>query len=410
MQYRSILLPLCAAACLPAMAQDSTNFFGTLDVSLSHYRVSSRDTTRTVQQQPLSKSLTGMFSNSSAPSRIGWRGQERISDTLSVGFWLEAGLANMGTGAGFGSNGSLNFNRRSTLSLHSKTWGELRLGRDNTVSYWNDALFSPFGTLGAGSNLISAVGSNLQQVRGPGSATAANDNYMRTNRAIGYLLPSNAAGWYGQVQYAKQFNEAGVSPAKGRYTGLRLGKKTGAFDIAVVAAESIAAKGALMLDSAGAATGALYNEKIKTLSIGAAYQWGSTRLSTELSQVTDQRDIYGNGFGGASTKDRYRGILLGLQSAVGANGVLKMAYSQVQLSAANDQNAKVQRLAVGYEYALSKRTALYATAAKTLISNGQHSLAIMAVRPASSLPYPATASGATPRSSMGYDFGIRHNF
>lgn len=409
MHYRSILLPLCAAACLPAMAQDSANFFGALDVSLSHYRVSSRDTTGAAQQQPLSKSLTGMFSNSSAPSRIGWRGQERISDTLSVGFWLEAGLANMGTGAGFGSNGSLNFNRRSTLSLHSKTWGELRLGRDNTVSYWNDALFSPFGTLGAGSNLVSAVGSNLQQVRGPGSATAANDNYMRTNRAIAYLLPSNAAGWYGQVQYAKQLNDAGVSSAKGRYTGLRLGKKTGAFDIAAVAAQSIAAKGAPERDGAGAATGVLYSEKIQTLSIGAAYQWGKTRFSTELSQVTDKRDIYGNGLS-ASTKDRYRGILLGLQSAMGANGVLKLAYSQVQLSAANDQNAKVQRLAVGYEYALSKRTALYATAAKTLISNGQHSLAIMAVRPTSSLPYPATASGAAPRSSMGYDFGIRHNF
>jgi predicted porin len=34
-------------------------------------------------------------------------------------------------------------------------FGEVRLGRDYTPTFWNDTVFDPFGTNGVGTNLIS---------------------------------------------------------------------------------------------------------------------------------------------------------------------------------------------------------------------------------------------------------------
>ena len=45
----------------------------------------------------------------------------------------------------------LTFNRRSTVSL-AGGWGELRLGRDYTPTFWNLTIFDAFGTNGLGSS------------------------------------------------------------------------------------------------------------------------------------------------------------------------------------------------------------------------------------------------------------------
>jgi predicted porin len=81
---------------------------------------------------------------------------------MAASFWLEAGVnndngsgqntvQNSGTGASAfsGSGGGLTFNRRSTVSL-SGGWGEVRIGRDYTPSFWNLTVFDPFGTNGSG--------------------------------------------------------------------------------------------------------------------------------------------------------------------------------------------------------------------------------------------------------------------
>jgi len=63
---------------------------------------------------------------------------------------------------------------------------------------------------------------------------------------------------------------------------------------------------------------------------------------------------------------------------------------------------KANKLALGYVHNLSKRTALYATIARVSNKNGA----------ALTVGGPAFISNSvfTPKSSTGYDFGIRHAF
>ena len=121
-------------------------------------------------------------------------------------------------------------------------------------------------------------------------------------------------------------------------------------------------------------------------------------------------------------EDKYKGGLVGLSIPVGA-GLIKTAYSSVKFDnglafAATpfspSRDASVKKFAIGYEYNLSKRTALYATVAFTKNENGA---AISPVNVASSDVSPGysnTANSSAPgyRADMakGYDFGIRHSF
>lgn len=135
-------------------------------------------------------------------SRLGFRGAEDLGGALAASFWLEAGLAN-DTGIA-GSAGTL-FNRRSTVSV-SGVLGEIRLGRDDVPTYWNDLVFDPFGNGGVGNTLFGSVGASLAIARGASSASNPGGSYARTSNSIGYFLPANLGGFYGQVIYGLHEN------------------------------------------------------------------------------------------------------------------------------------------------------------------------------------------------------------
>jgi predicted porin len=80
---------------------------------------------------------------------------------LAASFWLEAPITNDD-----GQQGISTFARRSTVSL-SGGFGEVRLGRDYSPSFWNDSVFDPFGVIGVGTNLIHTAfnGSTLCGIR-----------------------------------------------------------------------------------------------------------------------------------------------------------------------------------------------------------------------------------------------------
>jgi predicted porin len=123
-----------------ASAQSSVTLFGVLDAGVSYYTSTStfyNNTAHFVAPLPdVTRSQTVLSSSNTSPSRLGFRGTEDLGGGLTASFWLEAGLVN-DTGAGSGPGGSFVFNRRSTVSL-SGIFGEARLGRDFTPTYWND--------------------------------------------------------------------------------------------------------------------------------------------------------------------------------------------------------------------------------------------------------------------------------
>jgi len=413
----------CATA---ATAQSSVTLFGVVDVGVSYYSATSEfynNTASPVVPLPsVTRSLTALSNSGISNSRLGFRGTEDLGGGLAAGFWLEAGPT-----PDSGATAIASFARRSTVSL-SAPLGEIRLGRDFTPTFWNDSVFSPFSTIGVGANVVSSVGTNLQVVRGPGSPVAASDNYLRTSNSIGYFLPPNLGGIYGQLQYAlhenaSQSNLPGSPSRKGRYFGGRLGYAAGPLDVALAYGESTAAD-TTGVNAVGLPTGVNFDERIETINLGASYDFGFMKLFGEVSQVRDKAlstaPVPLLGSVTSSDTDKYKGGLLGVTVPVGP-GLIKAAYSHVKFD--NDRgplatpltpqrDASVDKLAIGYEYNFSKRTALYATAARIRIKDGQNNPAIMGVVTGGGayVSTGAGTSGLAPRSSTGYDFGIRHAF
>ena len=106
-----------------------------------------------------------------------------------------------------------------------------------------------------------------------------------------------------------------------------------------------------------------------------------------------------------------KGWLLGATVPVGP-GLIRVAYSAVKYDFnlpttpfVTTDDPKANKFAIGYVHNLSKRTALYATVARLRNKNG-------AGLSLGGPSFVTSFSGAAyaPKTSTGYDFGIRHAF
>src|SRR5664279_4579735 len=188
MKKSLLALAVLGAFAGAASAQSSVTLYGTVDLSAKYVKNDGSD-------KRLSLSQDGINS-----SQLGFRGIEDLGGGLKAGFTLLGGV-----NADTGTANSKFWNRRSTLSLYSNM-GELRLGRDYTPTFWNETIYDAFGTNGLGSSL------NVAQAY----------NGTRQDNSIGYFLPSNLGGWYGQAMAGA--GEGGTTQDKpGRYLGGRRG-------------------------------------------------------------------------------------------------------------------------------------------------------------------------------------------
>jgi predicted porin len=338
---KKTLIALAAiAASSAALAQSSVTLFGILDVNV-----------RNVSQG--GQNLTSMSTDGTASSRIGFRGVEDLGGGMSAGFWLEGALA-----PDTGNATGLTFQRRSTVSLMGG-FGEVRLGRDYTPTFWNHTVYDPFGTNGVGSSLntFTAIGS--------GSGTN-----VRADNALSYFTP-NVAGFQGQIQYA--FREATTNVAN-RYGGVRVTYTAGPLSAAVATASE---------------GGASALNRFKRTNFGASYDFGVVKPMVQYT--------IGKWEDNAGVDREVKHFLIGATAPLGP-GLIKASY--VRSNYDNFQgNADASQFAVGYEYGLSKRTAVYANYSR--ISNDTGSTFGLAPN-----------AGAVPSggSSRGVEVGVRHSF
>jgi predicted porin len=357
---KTLIAMAVMAAAGAASAQSSVTLFGIVDATLQWSKGSSGD---------VRFAVTNSGYNS---SRLGFRGTEDLGGGMAASFWLEAGVnndngsgqntvQNSGTGAAL-SGGGLTFNRRSTVSL-SGGWGEVRIGRDYTPSFWNLTVFDPFGTNGSGTTATLQSG-------------ATGVNTVRASNSIGYFLPANMGGFYGQVQYAENElpNNTGAAIDNGRYIGGRVGFASGPFNVAFAAGRTE------VPDVAGL-------DNILAMNLGGQWDFGVAKLQGQL--------VWDSNIGGVSDADG-RGFLIGGLVPVGA-GEIRLAYSQYRFDLVGAE-PKVKKLAIGYVHNLSKRTAIYTTLAHLKNSGG----AAQSVN--------GSAVGAVNDSSTAVDLGIRHSF
>ena len=158
------------------------------------------------------------------------------------------------------------------------------------------------------------------------------------------------------------------------------------------------------------------NNKLIETSLGASYDFGPVKVFAEIMQMQFAMGA------GTKTDNKYNGGLLGVTVPLGP-GLIRASYARVkfnndtqvaaQLLGSTNTDASSQKLALGYVHNLSKRTALYATVAKVQIKDGQNNPDVMGVTTGAGLTYLSTGAGVrghAPRSSTGYDFGVRHSF
>jgi predicted porin len=303
----------------------------------------------------------GMQSN-----RLIIRATEDMGGGLRAGFWLEAAIApDTGGGASGGApgatGGGLTWQRRSTLSVMGN-FGEIRLGRDYTPTFWNHTLFDLFNTVGV------AAQTNLHAGANPLASGAG--TFTRANNTIGYFLPSGLGGLYGQVMVAAGEGVA-VTPASGgtanKYMGGRLGYAAGPVNVA--AAWGKTSKEGGMRDD------------LVAWNVGGSYNFG---FMTLLGQYHEYK------YFGQTQKNAYAGASIPFGAST-----IKLTYGK----AGSFRSAT--QIGAGYQYDLSKRTALYSNFAQVDNKTGSN--------------FTASGSGlgvgtATGFKSTGYEFGVRHAF
>jgi predicted porin len=412
---KSLIALAALAATGAAFAQSSVTLFGVVDLAYENVKTNAGR-------------ISGISPSANSSSRLGFRGVEDLGGGMSASFWLEAALA---PNSGIGSSGTtttnqssnitaggLTFNRRSTVSL-SGPFGELRVGRDYTPTFWNYTIYDPFGTNSVGSTLAAYTG---------GANT-----FVRASNSIGYFLPGNLGGFYGQAMYAfgnRANNETQTPVAglpavagygtgavstknNGRYWGVRLGYGQGPLNTAISYGRTTYAAGTVSSSLSGLVPVSVYTPtgaggaapvaafgNYTDLSWGGSYTFGSIKAMAQISrQKYDNAGAFGN-------DAKVTGWGLGADWGVGAGDVL-VSYSRVKLDANLGTDPTASKWALGYVHNLSKRTAVYAYYAHVSNKDGAQ---MTAGSFSSGALSPVVGTANVNGSSNGIDIGLRHAF
>lgn len=314
-------------------------------------------------------SLTTALSGSNSTSRLVFTAREDLGNGLAAGMHLEHGFQ-VDSGNPAASNKF--FDRRSTLSLLSKAWGELRLGRDFVPSYTAWSRHDPFAYVGAARSANFVSSTPVGPIRSA-FGTSANTT-VRSDNVVQWVLPATAAGFDAILMWAPR--EGGTATdGLAEVSGARVGYTAKQWQ---VTAASTRSRNNLTVDGS-------FTDNV----LGVGFTAAGTRFTTVWREFK-------------YSKSSQSLVMLAAQRNVGPHEI-KASWIKANLkgsvgTTSVDANDATQ-LGIGYVYSLSKRTALYGTAAQ--ISNeGQARFAISDGRAG------LVAAG----TSRGYELGIRHRF
>ena len=385
---KALLASLLMATIGFASAQSSVSLYGVLDQS--YYGLSNSTGANTQLQN-------GINSSGASTSRFGLQGSEDLGGGLKAGFNLESQLTlssgavgSSNTGAAQTTTGTSEvFNRASNVSLSSKQFGDVTIGRLTTPI--NGAIASVdalginslgltnyfvYGSALYGSNLVTglAAGSNIG---GASSASAIPDLFAS---GIGYKTPA----------YHGVTGSIFTSPGSGNTTS----NNAGAIREALV---NFNGEGALKGLNVQAATGTVANSlgavSLTRTLLGVNYTWDKYKVS--VSQVNLR---YDNSQFASIIADDLVITNAGIKYQVTAPLWIGVSYT-VAKDTVNTANSS-STIGIAANYELSKRTSLYALAGTTSNSGAS------AMTPL----YGASATGTAGVDNTAYAVGLRHIF
>jgi predicted porin len=303
MKKSLFILAAASALSTSAMAQTNVQLYGIVDAGITR------------SDNGVLKNTT-LDSGIQSGSRIGFRGNEDLGGGLSAVFMLENGF-NADTG-NLGQGGRL-FGRQAFVGLNSGA-GSIKLGRQyNPIRNVLDAI-DPFnlGLAGNASFVFNVYGD-------------------RADNTINYTTPG-LGGFTGQIAYS--FGEVAGDSRLGRQVGASTGYVMGPV------AAYLTYHRQNLLTSANANNGLL-----ETTLVGGTYDFGLAKA--HLAYARNK----GETAAGAENLDT-RDLLAGVTVPLGAHTVLA---SYMRKSDERVANRDASLWALGYTYALSKRTNFYAS-------------------------------------------------
>ncbi len=349
---RKILLgSLLAAGSVSSFAQSTVTVYGVADAFAAIAKGSASD--------------KRMTDGGNIASQLGFRGTEDLGDGLIAQYKIEGGI-NVDTGIGTIPGPGYAFTRQSFVGLESKNWGKVNLGRQYTPIFGVTYTADPLGNNAIFSPVLLWAQTDAQ----PGlSAWAA-----RADNALAYSSPSSLPV-VGTVMYgpgeAPTVNN--LTNSSGNYLGASLTYTSGALWLGWgyqnKKSGSAAAPVAVPTESIAQVLAAKYT--VGPFVIGAS--WGYQSSNTPGSPKANL-------------------LNLNSQYIVGASSFYLSYGSRDVSSSARDQTA----VTLGYDYNLSKSTALYARhLSLSNKGNSNVSLGGVAVLPNSGASVQLTGIGIT---------------
>lgn len=361
MKRTMIALAALGAFAGAAQAQSAVTLFGRVDVNVTHERAGD-NITGAAAGESATKMIDGGGNTGIGGSRWGLRGAEDLGNGLSANFHLESGFSG-DTGASGQSNRL--FGRQAWVGLGSKSLGEVRFGRQETFSrlaafYWDPSFNGQTKlnenntvTLGAGAPTV-AVARDYQIFQNFGD---------RQDNTISYRSP-NFAGFTiaAQVGLSEEVSDTAIDNA-GRYQGVLLGYAAGPLAL------GLSYENFKVGDVAPGAP----DDLNKTLSFGANYDFGVVRVFAGFQRVSNTannnstsqvRSPATNTAPLLSTQVAdTKSYTVGVRVPLGQFTILaNYGQADYELRAFGNDEVRLRKFALGWQYALSKRTVVYGTA------------------------------------------------
>lgn len=350
-------------ASTPVFAQNSVTVYGLVDAAIEY---SNQGNGGLLKMQP------GGYKG----NRLGFRGTEDLGGGLSAIFNLENGFT---LDTGTAAQGGRLFGRLAFVGLKD-SWGTVTAGRQTSPYYHS--------TLAQDAFQWTMVGAIPALTRGTGNGTPGLllnvwGSVGRVSNALVYASP-NIGGFSSRLLYA--FGEVEGNTSAGRFTGAGLRYASGSADL------NIGYTGSRDAFDRGSMAG---------FSVGGSYAINSLRIFAGYLRETN------NMASSATTplppESRIDLVNVGLRYKVRSNTTVIGQAIHVR---DRSENLAVDRdavaMAVGAEYALSKRTTLYASIGTIGNTNGSN----YSLGTGTSLGG-ATASNARAKTAS---IGINHTF
>ena len=378
MQKKIIALAVAGLVSGAAFAQSNVTIYGIVDMAY----IAANDSSISG-----AKSYSAINAGGINGNRVGFRGEEDLGNDLSAKFHAVMAFQGDSGAAGQSYGGTGPLMRWSTVSLASKSWGEIEMGRRDT---FQDQLLGD----------VSANGRTMVAQVSPVYVDTA-----RYNNLVAYLSPV-WSGFQVKAGFATNSQAQDVPPTDLTLAANNTAANTNTRAYALAALYN---NGPLKLgvsyernkmqnrdNSIGVDSS---YESGNTWDIAGAYDFGVVRIDGAYGQINYAENTMLAS--GAETKDSRKQWTVGLSAPVGANGNVSLVYAHAKVDYLNStwSNDKVSLWGLAYKHNLSKRTIAYAAYGKIDQEDNSRSLVSLSGTPGDSSAY-----------QQGFQVGLRHAF